>query len=237
MIEILICDDDGYITKDLSKHILDRISSNNLNASVKSFFSGDSLLNYLQKTIQRKRMILLDIEMKNKDGLTVAKYIRNVLNDYTTEIIFVTGTNGYERALFEVRPSGFITKPINYDYLYSTLNRVYNLLNIEHEYFTYYQHGVEKSIRLNDIVYFESMSRKIELNTVDYTDWFYEKMSSLKHQLITHPQFVLCHRSFIINCKQIKRKDGANLIMTNDSSIPISNKKLKSVEEALIQFM
>ena len=58
MIEILICDDDGYITKDLSKHILDRITSNNLNASVKSFFSGDSLLNYLQKTIQRKRMIL-----------------------------------------------------------------------------------------------------------------------------------------------------------------------------------
>lgn len=237
MVEILICDDQEFITECLSKYILDQIIIKNSNVTVKSFLTGESLIEYLQYAQPKKRIILLDIEMIPMDGLSVAKYIRNALNDYTTEIIFVTGTNGYERDLFEVRPSGFISKPINFDALYNTLTRVYNLLNSEHVYFQYSQHGIKKSIRLDDILYFESMNRKIKLVSTNHTDSFYEKMTTLNNRLVDYPHFVSCHRSFTINVNKIIRREGSRLIMTDNKSIPISNNKKDLVEKALLQFI
>lgn len=237
MVEIIICDDQNIVTKNLSKYILDRIIIKKLNISVKSFLTGKNLIQYLTNAPSKKRIILLDIDMIPMNGLSVAKYIRNKLNDYSSEIIFVTGTNGYERDLFGVRPSGFIPKPVDYNYLSNTLSNVYNRINAEISYFHYSQHGIKKSIRVDDIIYFENMNRKIEVVTTNQTDWFYQKMSTLSEQLSEHPQFIVCHRSFLINSMKVVRKNGSNLIMSDNKVIPISRKKLKSVEKSLLNFL
>lgn len=236
MIEIIICDDQKDITTHLSGLVQDYIKQWKFPTFVKSFQSGERLINYLDHAEPKKRIILLDIELTQVSGLEVALYIRNTLNDYLTEIIFVTGTSGYERELFQVRPSGFIPKPIDSIQLFETLDKVYAQLGINQNFYSYSQHGVDKSIRLDDILYFESSGRKINLITLTHTDWFYDKMSSLKQQLKAYPHFVSCHRSFIVNVKHVSRKDGLNLFMTNGQKIPLSANKVKTLEQTLLRY-
>ena len=62
-------------------------------------------------------------------------------------------------------------------------------------------------------------------------------MSTLSEQLSEHPQSIVCHRSLLINSMKVVRKNGSNLIMSDNKVIPISRKKLKSVEKSLLNFL
>lgn len=236
MIEIIICDDQKNITTHLSELVQGYIEQWQTPTFLKSFQSGERLIKYLDHAEPKKRIILLDIEMAKLSGLDVAIYIRNTLKDYISEIIFVTGTSGYERELFQVRPSGFIAKPINSTKLFDTLNKVYEQLGMNQPFFSYNQNRVNKSIRLDGILYFESSGRKIKVVTHDYDDWFYEKMTPLRRRLTEYPQFVSCHRSFIVNVKHVTRKEGSNLVMSNGLTISVSANKIASLEQTLLRY-
>lgn len=160
MIEILICDDQELITKQLSQLLQEYSLQRKLTFEIKCFYSGEQLITYLQEETPMKRIIRLDIEMSRLNGLDVAKWIRHALDDYRSEIIFVTGTAGYERDLFQVRPSGFIPKPINPTHLFKTLDISHHSLEAHTPFFNYNQNGIEKSVLLDDVLYFESQMRK-----------------------------------------------------------------------------
>lgn len=235
MIEILICDDQEIITKQLSQLVQEYTQQHKTSFWVKSYQSGEQLITYLQKEEPMKRIILLDIEMPIMNGLEVAKYIRHDLNDYASEIIFVTGTNGYERNLFQVKPSGFIPKPIKRTQLFETLDRSYQLLETQSPFFNYSQNGIDKSILLDSILYFESHGRKKVIVSQHHTDWFYENMSQLNQRLEEYPQFVHCHRSYIVNVNHVVRIDGSDLVMENKQLISVKPKERARVEHVLME--
>lgn len=235
MIEILICDDQEIITKQLSQLVQEYTQQHKTSFWVKSYQSGEQLITYLQKEEPMKRIILLDIEMPIMNGLEVAKYIRHDLKDYASEIIFVTGTNGYERNLFQVKPSGFIPKPIKRTQLFETLGRSYQLLETQSPFFNYSQNGIDKSILLDNILYFESHGRKKVIVSQHHNDWFYENMSQLNQRLEEYPQFVHCHRSYIVNVNHVVRIDGSDLVMENKQLISVKPKERARVEHVLLE--
>lgn len=236
MIEILVCDDDTMITSHLSQLIENYILMRSAPFNVKTFLSGESLITHLQNTEAKKRIILLDIEMAGMSGLDVAKYLRDVLKDYRSELIFVTATNGYERDLFQVRPSGFISKPVDKTVLFETLDRSYHILGESSDFFSYNQKGLNKSILIDDILYFESSGRKKIIVAQDHTDWFNATMSQLKKDIEIYPQFIQCHRSYIVNVKHLVGRDGSDLIMSNKQLISVKSDIIPKVEHAVFQF-
>ena len=110
MIRIAVVDDDWYISSRIERILLsyDHISTYDLDIEV--FQNGLDYFKYL-KNEHDFDLIFLDIEMSGPNGVEIGRHIRNVMKNNITQIVYITAFDGYEQALFKVRPMDFLKKP------------------------------------------------------------------------------------------------------------------------------
>jgi CheY-like chemotaxis protein len=77
-------------------------------------------------TQTRPNLILMDISMPTLDGLGATRRIRDDDSLRDTPVIAVTafGTEGFQRAAYDVGVSGYITKPINLERMHQLIARL-----------------------------------------------------------------------------------------------------------------
>lgn len=78
-------------------------------ASIHGFMSAHDALAYAKE--HRVDVAFLDIMMGEANGLLVAKRLKDIYGG--TNIIFVTGYPQYATQAFDLRASGYLTKPVN----------------------------------------------------------------------------------------------------------------------------
>lgn len=71
-------------------------------------------------------LILMDISMPTLDGLAATRRIRddNVLRDIPVIAVTAFGTEGFQRAAYDVGVSGYLTKPIDLDRMHQLIARL-----------------------------------------------------------------------------------------------------------------
>lgn len=71
-------------------------------------------------------LILMDINLPNLDGLGATRRIRedNALRDVPIIAITAFGTQGFQRAAYDVGVSGYLTKPIDLDRMHQLIARL-----------------------------------------------------------------------------------------------------------------
>ena len=116
MIRIAVVDDELPVCDALNEIIEEAAAKLSIRSEIDCFRSGDEFIRQLDNG-NEYHLIFLDIEMQNGNGLDVGYYIREVQNNYSEQIVFVTGKSGYESRLFEYQPFYFITKPFNMEEL------------------------------------------------------------------------------------------------------------------------
>ena len=84
---------------------------------------------------------------------------------------------------------------------------------------------------LQNYVIFESQGRKKSIVTHNHIDWLYVKMSELRQQLETYPQFVSSHRAYIVNVNHVVRIDGFDLVMANKQLIAVKSDDRQKIEQ------
>ena len=115
-----ICDDSqtdaAYVETFLSAWAQER----DLALHVETFPSAES---FLFRYAEEKRfdLLLLDIEMGQLDGVTMAKEIRRDNQD--VQIVFITGYSDYIAEGYEVAALHYLLKPVNGDKLRAVLDR------------------------------------------------------------------------------------------------------------------
>jgi CheY-like chemotaxis protein len=77
-------------------------------------------------TQTRPNLILMDISMPTLDGLGATRRIRedDALRDIPVIAVTAFGTEGFQRAAYDVGVSGYITKPINLDRMHQLIARL-----------------------------------------------------------------------------------------------------------------
>lgn len=164
ILRIGICDDVQMNIACLTEHIRHYMASYNVQFEIESFTSGEKLLQ-----AQKERpfhILLLDIEMPQINGITIAKYLRDELYD-DVFIVFVTSYPEYMQESFEVQPFQFLTKPVTYgtvEKLLSDIIRRYQHSHITKIIVDYY--GAEHLIPINDIIYMNTI--KSEKRFLEY---------------------------------------------------------------------
>ena len=115
MRKILVVDDENDICDFVKTFFRDR------GFQVFTALSGEDALMITKK--ERPDLILLDIKMKNMDGLAVLKHIKEL--DKTIKIIMVTALDDQEkmREAYKLGAIDYITKPLALDYLEETVGR------------------------------------------------------------------------------------------------------------------
>ncbi len=231
MISIAVCDDDPKVIERIECYF-DKLNSQKYEYDV--FFSGNELLDYKKTQNINYNLYILDIEMKNLDGITLAKNLR--ISDPKALFIFLTGYSQYVYDVFEVITFDFIRKPIEYDKFIQILNKASSYLKLTKSNFTFSYRKNRYNLACEDIIYIEKKGRKAFIHTNNKVYQFNMTLGEIWSQLDEH-LFTKIHSSYIINMEYIREIVRGELTLKTDEVLYISRNYRQKVKLKHLEFL
>lgn len=231
MITIAICDDETSVRLDLAEKLEQYAKESGTELRILQFDDGRTLLEGYKAEID---LIFLDIEMRDMDGVTAAKKIRDM--DERVGLIFLTSYTKYALRGYTVGAMNYIIKPIHYIRLKRELERFLEKRSKEpQEFIAVSNENGKFKIRLKDLKYIETDKGSVILHTSDKDIPVNKSMKELE-QLLPTETFQRCHTSFIVNMDYIDGAKKLEIQLLDGSVLPISQPKRKSFMEALTKY-
>lgn len=230
MIRVAICDDDNIFVYELKKYIKDIQVKNNLNINVVAFNSSKQFEIYIQSG-GKFDIVFLDIMMPDIDGVSVGRIIRS---SFDTLIVYISSSNQYFVDLFDVKPFGFILKPINYDSFKKVFFTVYEELYNSNSVYEFKYNKANVRVKYGDIIYIKSYGRKVVLKTKNDEYIFYGKIKDV-YEGLQYFKFMWIHKSYIVNYSHINEISYDYVVMSNGDKLDISERRKKDIRNLYIQ--
>ena len=227
MIRIAVVDDENTICSILEDYIENICDCMQIEAEIDVFTTGEGFIRYLAQD-NVYHLVFLDIELSCCTGIDVSRHIRDELRDNSTQIVFISGKNGYDRQLFEFCPLHFIPKPFSKEKIIEVISKYIRIYGNKNEIFQYKFNHINYWVKFSDIIYFESADRKILLNTTSGKQEFYGSLYKIQEQL-KNKVFIMPHKSYLVNYQFIRLFRPDCIIMSNGSEIPISKSNRKEI--------
>ena len=201
--KIAICDDDKNELFRILSVLADYQTQRNIEFSYKPFDNSTELASNLLQ--EHYDIYLLDVVMPGLNGIELAKEIRS--SDKAADIIFLTSSPEFAVESYTVKASNYLVKPVSRDRLVEALDDIMRTRTEDRDSCLVLKSsvGVHK-VHMSEIIYIEALNRKIIYylrNTSQIT--CVEKFASVCDQLLQHPEFLLAHRSFLVNMNYIRR--------------------------------
>lgn len=118
--KLAICDDNPTDCDYVYALVQNWAESKNISIKINTFpFAESFLFHYAEE--KDYDMLLLDVEMGEMDGVTMAKAIRK--QNETVQIIFITGYSDYIAEGYEVDALHYLMKPVREEKLFEVLTR------------------------------------------------------------------------------------------------------------------
>jgi two-component system response regulator LytT len=231
LIRIAICDDEKHMSDHIRAMASDFFRKKNSEIRLRTFLSGEDLLNYDGQI----DILFLDIQMDGMDGLETARKLR--AGKFRGFLIFITVLKEMVFQSFEVQAYDYLVKPVDEKQFEKTMERLFASMQNVGEDSLLVQQGYERRIVPKDeIVFCEVIDRKIYLNlasgeVVDY----YERIENLETKLDSY--FFRCHRSYLINLKHLKGYKNGTAYMDNNKEVPVSRLRSKEFSGVVLQYM
>lgn len=232
MYNIGICDDGKNICALLEEMVLLYAEKNKLKIDVQVWYAGEDLCKYLEQN-GHLDILFLDIELIELSGIQVGDFIRNKMMDRGMQIIYISNSSSYALELFKTQPMDFLVKPITAQQVEESLALAVKLIEKSSEKFEFQNGRVYYYISYGDIIYFESVGRKIKIVAVGAEKEFYGEIGDLDKKLPR--DFFKIHQSYVINKTHVLRYTYEMVEMDNDTMLSISKAYRKQVRERLLK--
>ena len=227
MIIVAICEDERYILEELRRKVEKYINRKSLDASIKTFMSGEELL----KAKKKFDIILLDLMLPGIDGLEVARQI-----SCRSRIIFVTSYREYAVEAFDANAVHYLVKPVTEERLFLALDRAVNQTEqMDNQSLTLMKSGKTQVIFIRDILYCEVFNHQVRIHTVHGTYDYFGTLDMLEAKL--DERFFRCHRSFVVNMNCVAGQEKGVAILINGERIFISRRKQADFMQKLLNFL
>lgn len=234
MIRIAICDDEDSICSNIETYVSNSCKVLNKKFEIDIFNSDESLIQHI-KTQNTYNLLFLDIELYKYSGIDVSNFIRNVFNDDAMQIVYVSGKNQYDRQLFTFRPFDFIAKPFTEKQFFTVIEKYLRIYGNKNKMF-HYKYGHDSYwVKLDDIIYFRSIDRKVLIKQLTTEEDFYGSLDSVANEL-SEQGFFSPHKSYLINYKHIRTFRHDTIVMSNLEEIPIARGKRKEVARIQLDY-
>lgn len=214
-----ICDDNITEIEYISKIVGKWARANNNTAAISTFESAESFLFHYADD-KSHDILLLDIQMKNMNGVELAKQIR--LDNDSVQIIFITGFPDFMAEGYEVSALHYLMKPVSEQKLFEVLDKACRKLGKSERTILLKAEGESVCVPVGSIMYIESFAHTVEITTNKGKIKAGLSISDLEAEL--SDGFIRCHRSYTVGLKYIKRIRQTEVILDNDISIPLSRR-------------
>lgn len=233
MRKVAVCDDNSLILGEVIEAV-DRILGT-------GFCDGYEDLKKLLAAIEggeRYQAIIMDIEWNGSaDGIEAAQKIQQL--DSSARIIYMTGyAERYVQQIF-LKPaniSGFLMKPVEEKMLRENLKKIKDEeQEAEKKRLLVKYKGAMLSLSFNDIVYLESAGHMITIHTREGKQNCYDRLEKLFERLPEY--FIQCHKSYVVNMKEIQRIEKGKVLMSDYTEIPISKARYANTKSRYFHYM
>lgn len=230
---IAICDDENiYIN--LIEDYVEKCKPPNAEFDCDALYSGEELIDVYKKSQELPYdLLFLDMEMSELNGIETAKQIRKY--DKNVIIIFVTSHNSYVYDCFDVNPTRFLVKPIDFEKFKEAINTAYSKYINSDKVFSFTSNRNKIMLHSNDILYFESNRRKMIIHTQTQKHEIYATLNEI-YEIVQNSTFAYPHNSFVINMEHISAMNAESIEMSNGVEIPISKKYRKQFLNAYMAY-
>lgn len=229
MLTIAICDDNENQIKEL-RRLLDEWSADKPFAlTIDEYISAESFLfSYPDKPCD---LLLLDIEMKQLNGMALAKKLRS--DGDMLPVVFVTGYSEYIGDGYEVEALHYLLKPVDKQKLFAVLDRYVKRRTPENEITVRCE---DKTLHISPdmIMYCEAVGKKTHIHIKEQVLICETGIGNFSSNLGS--DFAVCHRSYIINLRYVRCIGKTEITLDNGENIPLSRRLYKDVNEKFISF-
>lgn len=174
-------------------------------------------------------ILLLDIEMKEMDGVTMARKLRRE-ND-TVQIVFITGYSDYIAEGYEVDALHYLMKPVKEDKLYSVLDRAVEKLRKNEKVLNLEAGGETIRIPVYQIRYADVQGNYV---TIHASAEITVKMTLRELETELDDRFYRAGRSLIVNLTQISRVTKTEIRLSDGTALPLPRGAYEGVNRAII---
>ena len=177
-------------------------------------------------------ILLLDIEMGNMDGVTLAKRLRQTNN--SVQIVFITGFADYISEGYEVAALHYLMKPVKQDKLFSVLDRAVAAMQKTERVILLPVGGEMLRLPVSQVQYVEAFSHTVAIITG--TDTIQVKMPISEVEKLLGDGFIRCHRSYLVGLKHMARLSKTEVILDSGKTLPLSRSAAPLVHKAFVSY-
>ncbi|MDF2822119.1 MAG: two component transcriptional regulator, LytTR family [Clostridiales bacterium] len=220
--QICICDDEQVMLKKIHNQVNNTLKNIETTAIVNTFCKGSDLLHYVENN--NVDIILLDIEMPEMDGFTVAKKMREN-RQKPLVLIFITNRDDLVYDSFEYSPFRFIRKSHLEELENHLLTAINEIRRSAVEITVKVEAGIV-TILINDILYIERQGRMIAISTEKEVHMVYQTVSDFEKDF-GEDRFIRINEGCIVNFSHISFIKQNNIVLKNGKVLSVSRRRRK----------
>ncbi len=226
--KIAVCDDSGADRDYISSLVRQWGTAKDHTVRISPFPSSESFLFHYTEE-KDYDILLLDIEMGEMDGVTMAKELRR--DNDTVQIIFITGYSDYIAEGYEVAALHYLMKPVKEDKLFSVLDRAAEKISKNEKVLNLESGGEMARIPVYQIRYAQVSGNYVTIHAAhDHTVKM--TLGDLEREL--DDRFFRVGRSVIVNLTQISRVTKTEIKLDDGSALPLPRGAYEKVNRAII---
>ena len=226
---IAICDDEQNQIEYITSIVTSWSNHKGHSCEIRTFASAEAFL-FEYEEDKAYDILLLDVEMKNMNGIELAKRIRKDNN--RAEIIFITSHFEFVGEGYEVDALHYLIKPISVEKFTQVLTKAAEKLSVEPPSVVISCEGETVKLYESDILYVESFLHYIVIHTKDNEYKIKENISVFENKV--SDVFYRIHRSYLVSLKYITRISRTSVNIGN-TELPLSRGKYDDINRAFIQ--
>lgn len=229
--KIAVCDDSDTDRKYVQALVEQWADSAGHTVNISDFPSAESFL-FQYADSSDFDILLLDIEMGEMDGVTMAKELRRS-ND-AVQIVFITGYSDYISEGYEVSALHYLMKPVSANKLFAVLDRAAEKLRKNERMLTLDVSGETVRVPISKIRYAQVHGNYV---TVYAKEEYVIKMTLGELFGKLDENFYRVGRSAIVNLGFISRVTKADIALNDGSVIQLPRGAYDGVNRAIIERM
>lgn len=227
--KIAVCDDSGADRDYISSLVRQWGTAKDHTVRISPFPSSESFLFHYTEE-KDYDILLLDIEMGEMDGVTMAKELRR--DNDTVQIIFITGYSDYIAEGYEVAALHYLTKPVDGDKLFQVLTRAVGRLRRNEPTLTLELPGEVVRVPLSKIRYVDVLHNYVTVHADrDYN--LKRPLGELEQEL--GGQFYRIGRSCVVNLNFVSRVTRTSVELSGGGSLPLPRGQYEGLNRAIIE--
>ena len=230
-INITFCDDERVEITYLTALVHKWASARDFVVRLSDYESAESFL-FAYEDDKTVDILLLDIQMKDMNGVELARQIRK--NNEAVQIIFITGYPDFMAQGYEVSALHYLMKPIREDKLFEVLDRAVKRLEKSEQTLLIQTADTVERVLLDDILFMEAFAHYVVIHTKSAVLETRAGISEMEQS--AGNAFVRCHRSYIVALNHINRITKTDIMLDNGKVIPLSRRLYVTVNRAFIAY-